>query len=145
MVTMRLTQENKKHDIPEYMEELYTCGDCWLFAFHVHHALKRLGVDNSVVLVGEWWGEANTGRIQDFWWSHVMVRLDSDRYVDVQGISTRQEVKKAWGREIVVLGRSQSKRIDKYQALIGGKIVFEESRDYLDSVIESLLDTCLFV
>lgn len=130
-----------RHDVDELVEELFTCGDCWYFALVLSRTLDSLGVVNNLALVGFWQDKAHrTGYpTEDFWWSHVMVRLESGLLLDVTGAHTRQDTVVKWGVREIHEFRVRS--MADMQRKISCGFVFEDSRDYAEDAVKSLLDT----
>jgi len=106
----------------DYLEDIFTTGDCWYFAFHLHKALKKRGIRNEIMLLG-------SDTVGYDCWYHVMVRLQDETYLDIRGPQDWNTVMKHWGADVSgsVVDKSSTKKFDVYRDTLGIGIVYDDS------------------
>lgn len=72
-------------DIDEYTCDLYTSGDCYVLAKELFD--QGIGELAAVVVKGQW--EC---------WSHMAVKVGPDSYLDVEGLSSSEELAMSYAR-----------------------------------------------
>lgn len=68
--------------------DAFTLGDCWVLAWAIAQKLPEgriLAMGNS----------------ETYWWGHVVVEVGENRYLDIHGISSEQELFARWGSSAV--------------------------------------------
>lgn len=92
--------------IDEYVIEAFTCGDCWRLALAMreHHGLPVAFFAGVPILKGRPFAfDSKTT------WCHVFNALPDGRFIDVNGVSTGQDIHDEWDDALWLSGGERAK------------------------------------
>ena len=103
---MRVSEEDRAY---------YTNGCCWSLAWQIYRLSSQPHVICTLGDKGDWaHGD----------WYHVVVKIGDDRYLDIEGIHTKRQLRKRWA--VTAMGfeiteHPEFKNATQYKRNLGGR------------------------